>query len=210
VPRKKPPKKATRAKSVRHPKLLTKPSSDPVQGRREMTMVERVQLAMRIAAARGKPKPDAWTVIARREGKPMRTCQYVYAKLVEQRTPMDDPTGMSVLVETLDLYNEIIEFLAEAVRDADMWTARIGAARSIMDALKDRVELMIVMGRMPRSVAAASDRQRVHTMLRQMGEVLERHGVAPEVIEDLIAIIDEDKQPGLAMPEVQRALPASR
>lgn len=160
---------------------------------KRLTMIDRVQAGIRIAAARNKPKPDSWAAVAKSEGLSERACQRIFTDYTRAAERHQDPTGLPVLEETLLAYEEVIRWFASAAEDADQWSSRVAAARSMVDALKDRLELLIVMGRMPRSIQAAGDRQRVQAMVRRMAEVLERHDVDPEVIRDLLEVLEEDR-----------------
>lgn len=196
---------------ARAAKDASKTATATRRGRRapgkQMNLVERVLLAQRIAVARHKPVPDTWPVIAKREGVPQRTCEHVYSKHREQAAALEDPTGQKVLDETLAIYTETIALLGEATSQGESWAVRTGAARTLLDAARARVELLVVMGRMPRSIQASRDRQRVQVMLRRMAELLERHSASPELIRDLLGILDDEDEHPVIEASVS-ALPA--
>lgn len=130
-------------------------------------------------------------MIAKREGIPARTCQHVYTRFEAGYEVVSDSSGMKVLDETLALYNAAIENLSEGAVNGESWAVRVGATGRLMDALRQRVQLLVVMGRMPRSIQAQSDRLRVEQMLRRMAEVVERHEADPDLVRALLAIIDD-------------------
>lgn len=154
--------------------------------------VKRMMTSQRIAAARHKASPDEWKVIAEREGLPMRTCQHMYTRFVSDSglLAIHDATGQKVLDETLLTYEGLIELFVEGTDKGETWAVKLGAGRSLLDVLRQRIELLVVMGRMPRSPQAHNDRLRVERMIREMAEVLERHNAEPEMIQDLLAVID--------------------
>lgn len=161
---------------------------------RKMTIFERVELGARVVAARHKPKPDTWQAIAKREGRALRVVQRVYQEYRDREVKHTDPSGDAVIKETLQLYENVIEWLASAIEEADMWTAKTAASRQLMDALKDRIDLLVATGRMPRSIQAATDRQRAQIIVRRMAETLDRHGAPPELVRDLLGVLDEDQR----------------
>lgn len=197
VARKKPAAKAAPKPAVRSAKARSGPRAQPRDRKPgdKLNLVERVQLAQRIAAAKHAIPPETWDKIAKREGVPKRTCEYVYARYREQVVGLEDPTGQRILDESLLIYTETIALLGEATSKAETWIGRSAAAGKLLDAVKARIELLVVMGRMPRSIQASRDRIRVQTMLRKMAEVLERHGAEPDLIRDLLAIIDTEVEP---------------
>lgn len=152
-----------------------------------------MMLAQRITAARHKAKPDEWKVIAAREDLPVRTCQDMHARFVEESSllAVNDPTGQKVLDETLLTYEALIELFGEGTDKGETWAVKLGAGRSLLDVLRQRIELLVAMGRIPRSIKASNDRLKVERMLRRMAEVLEQHDAEPDMIRDLLAVIDE-------------------
>jgi hypothetical protein len=175
-------------------KTSEKRKPSPPKNPERMSIYERVDLGARVVAARHKPKPDTWPVIAKREGKALRVVQRAYADYVAARRKHHDPTGDAVIDETLHMYEGLIEWLAAAMEDADIWPAKLGASRQLMEALTNRIDLLVATGKMPRSIQAATDRQRAQILIRRMAEVLERRGAPPEMVRELLEILDEDEQ----------------
>jgi len=108
---------------------------------------------------------------------------------------------MAVIDETLQLYEELVDWLTGAMEDADLWTAKMSASRQLVDLVKDRIELLVVSGKMQRNIVAATDRQKVQVIIRRMAEVLDRNDIDPAVVRELLSVLDDE-------PRRLRALPA--
>ena len=157
----------------------------------KMTMVERVKLAERIALARTQVPPVPWAEIAKREGVPERTCNHVYASYRDEQIKLGDGSGQAILSETLMLYTHSIEKLAYEAEVGENSASRVGAIRTLLDALKGRIEILAVMGRMPKSFRAMDELAALTRLVRRMAEVVERHGLPPEVVEEFLGLADE-------------------
>lgn len=160
--------------------------------RQAINPYERVQLMSRLAAYRADAKP--WTEIAKLEGKPIRTLQAVLSQYERTTKGHDDPLG--IVNETLLLYAEGISIFAEVAATAEMDTARIGAARSMLDAAKGRLELLSAIGKMPRMLSAYRDAADLDRVFRDMGQVLEQHDAPPELMRALLAVMSGETPKG--------------
>lgn len=164
-----------------------------------LSMVERVQLAKRIVAAREKPKPDTWPVICKREGVPSSTARRIYAEVVERRQKLNDPTGQSVLGETLALFEEGLEELAALMADPETPpSTRVAAWGKILETTDRRFHLLLVSGRMPRNLVAANDREQANLIVRRIIDVLARHQVSTEILDELIELVEDKER--MALP----------
>ena len=160
---------------------------------RRMTVVERINLTRRIASARLKQKPDTWQVISKREGGiPPRTLRYIYAQYEAEQQMIADP--IAIVDETLALYTEAIKDLAQAAADAQgdgNMNAKVGALRTMLDAAKGRLELLAAVGRLPRRLRVYDEQARVERMIVEMAAVVEQYDVAPELVLDLLGVIEK-------------------
>lgn len=162
-------------------------------------MFERVQLAKRIVAAREKAMPDTWPAICKREGVPSSTARRIYAETVERREKLNDPTGQAVVGETLALYEDGLEFLADVVaKDEVPWGTRVAAFGKMLETTERRFQLLVVSGRMPRNIAATNDREQAELILRRTIEVLGKHRVSREVLDELAEMLRDRSK--LALP----------
>ena len=156
--------------------------------RTKVNPVERVALQRRIAAARATDVP--WAVIARQEGHPIRTLQHMHERWLEQRAAYDDPHG--VIEHALNLYDELLIRLGDEIAYADHSSARVGALRTLMDLIARRLNLLILVGKLPHNYADFAEVPGAREMIRRMGEVIERHDLPVEVLDDMLAIIEEE------------------
>lgn len=183
-----PKKKPTRARRT--------PTKAPVRPREQkpsekrLSMVERVRLAERIVAARNKAKPDTWPAISKREGIPERTLRDVHTKYLADMARLGDTTGVEILSETLMLYTSMVERLSWEAEHAERAAERVGANRVLSEVLRVRIELLSVMGRMPRSFRAMDELAALQRLVRQVAEAVERHNFPPEVVQEFLALAD--------------------
>lgn len=145
----------------------------------------------RIANARLKKKPDTWAAVSKREGVPERTLRYMFAGYTVEQDLLEDPVG--IVSETLDLFTAGIADFAAAAReasDAGNTNGRIGAVRSMLDAAKARLELLSALRRLPRRLNVYDEQRRMEQMIVEMIEVIEKHKAEPELVHDLIRVIE--------------------
>lgn len=202
-PKKKTARRTTSAKRKTPPKAepqqavvgalppVPPPEDNDDKGKKALSMVERLRLAERLVAARMKPKPDSWPTIAKREGLPARTCQYVFSQYQSDMRKLSDNTGQPILAESLMLYTSSIEKLANEAEHGDTSAARVGAIRTMLDALKGRIELLAVLGRMPRSFRALDELVALQQFVRRLAEIVEEHSMPPEVVQEFVDLARE-------------------
>lgn len=153
--------------------------------------VQKAQIQRRVAEARAQKKPVSWAVLSRREDVPERTLQYWHAKWIETQGFYDDP--LAVVGETLDTLSAQIEQVSVDLESAESDNAKIGFNRVLMDLMVKRINLLIQVGRMPRNIHDFESAGDVRQMIIQMAEVVEKHDLDPEVIEDLLSIVEAQK-----------------
>lgn len=211
---------AAAAKRKTTPKVETKtaeetlppvppPEENGDKGKKKaLSMVERLRLAERLVAARMKTKPDTWPVIAKREGLPERTCKWVLHQYQADMRKLGDNTGQPILAESLMLYTASIERLAYEAEFGETSAARVGAIRTMLDALKGRIELLAVLGRMPRSFRALDELAALQRFVRKLAEIVEEHQMPPEVVQEFVNLAHE-MQPIIEGTSVPALPPAS-
>lgn len=159
-----------------------------------LSALDRVKLQRRIAAYRAGPKPKTWKQIATLEKRPERTLQYIYAQYEAERDILDDPLG--IVEESLMLYGEGIATLSElASTPTDHVSARVGATRAMLEAVKGRLELLAATGRLPRRLDVYQQQRDAERILLNIAKVLERHDAEPGLLMELVAVLD-GKEPG--------------
>lgn len=162
----------------------------PGQGRRYLSMFDRVKLAQRVAAYRAEaPKKRlSWSQIEEKEGVPASTIRYIYAQWLDSQETMEDP--LKIVEETLHLYTEAIEKFALEAQEGDNANARVGATRSMLEAAKGRLELLSAVGKLPRRLGAHQDVADVNRIVHEMAKIIERHNLGAEVIQELLSVVE--------------------
>ena len=94
------------------------------------------------------------------------------------------------MLEYLRLLEGARQRLAEVVEAADNDSARIGGLREIVKTISKEIELLEHAGLMPQSLGHAHAHVEHERILKRVEEVLHRHGVPPEVYEELAATLD--------------------
>lgn len=167
---------------------------------RALDPVSRVKLMRRIAFERAKTKPPTWKQLSAREGVPERTLQALHKQYEADQDTLSKP--VAVVDETIDLYGELITELGEMAQEAGgNLSARVGAVSRMADIAKARLELMAAVGRLPRRMRDYEAHRDVERMIFEMSEVVEKHDLPSEVIEDLLAVIERSRaaaEPGAA------------
>jgi len=154
--------------------------------------VEKVQIQRRVALARAQAKPVGWAVLAKQEDVPVRTLSGWHTDWLKVQEFYDDPLGL--VSESLDVISELIHVASAdiAKNDANP-NAKIGFIRVLLDLMVKRVNLLVQVGRMPRDIGDFEGAGKVRQMIQQMAEVVERHDLGPEVIDDLLSIVEQSK-----------------
>jgi hypothetical protein len=154
-----------------------------------MSLIERVRVQRRIALGRASEPPVPWATLARQERVPERTLRHLHAEWLQVQEFYGDPLG--VIAETLDTLTVLIEEAARDIQNAPPGNAKVGTMRVLIDLMVRRLNLLIQVGRMPRNIVDFEAESDVRRMIRQMAEVVEKHDLGVEVLDDFLAIIDE-------------------
>lgn len=158
-------------------------SSRPTAKRQ--SLLERIHLGKRIARARGRDVP--WKDIAAMEGIPVRTAQDIHRKFqVEVARALDHK---EILDESVLLLQASVDALSREMEEGDSSSARVGAANALRAAVKDRLNLMILIGLVPQNAG----RRAIYAGAQEL--LLKAVGKAdlakPEALEDLRAELTE-------------------
>jgi hypothetical protein len=84
----------------------------------------------------------------------------------------------------------VIERAAEELETADNSNAKIGAMRLILDTMGRRLNLLIQVGRMPRNMRDFDNAGAINTMILGLSEIVEKHDLSNEVIDDLLSVVE--------------------
>ena len=114
------------------------------------------------------------------------------------------------VVERVAMFDSVIGSLAVIAEQADNSSARVGALRTQMAAMHEQALLLVATGLMPRNLRAFIDHEKVVAMIGRMAEVAERHDFSVEVIDDFLAVVEEQRNAPPSVPgraEVGRTTP---
>jgi hypothetical protein len=156
-----------------------------------MTMVEGLRIAQQTRPLREASPPKTWVQVAKIIGLPERTCRRTFDNFMRSIATLGDGSGIAVLDETLLLYGEQIEDLAWLAANGDQDSVRVAAHRSLDVVLRERIELLTSLGRMPRNFRATIELVLLQQFARRMASVVEKHELPTEVIAEFIEIAEE-------------------
>lgn len=169
---------------VKAPKEPQKPPEDE---KREIGVVGRVQRAQRIAIARAQSPAVPWDKIAADEDLSRTQCHRILADYQAEDLALGDPLGL--VRETLSIFNRSIELLGEMAENEKHVAYRTGAIRLLLEALGARIQLMVAAGLMPKRLSAQKDHDDAMVLVRKMAEVIQRHDLNDEVVDELIEVV---------------------
>lgn len=156
--------------------------------RRRLGMVGRIECAQRIAIARAQLKPVPWQRLARQEGLSERQCRRIHDDYISEGLRLGDPLNM--VRESLSLLNRSITVLGDIAEGEAHDSIKIGALRLLTETLGARISLMVAAGLMPRRLTQQRDRDDAVAIVRRMALVIQSRDLDPEVIDELLAVVD--------------------
>src|SRR5215218_6020911 len=155
-------------------------SPGPVPARRR-TAVDRIHIGVRVERAHAKGIP--WKQIAADEGIPERTLQDIHRKYIAQCEVTEDPS--LVFEETAVMLMDALDRLYQEMEYGDTSSARVGAARALMGALRDRLNLFASVATIPGNVGAKTKYRDFSRRIEQILLELDRQEDAvPEHVRD--------------------------
>jgi hypothetical protein len=155
---------------------------------------EKVSRDAEIVSARASGLP--WSEIAAEHGISCRQCRTIVSEFGKAGiTPrLRDP--VEVVDQMLERYEAFQERLIDIADTATNDSARVGAIKAAMDAMKAQAELMQAIGVLPRDLGRmAVEIDVVQTAMAAI-EVLARNGVPVEVQRELVEAVSGDREPG--------------
>ena len=132
-----------------------------------------------------------WAAIGRKHSMGEKEARETYNRYIREIAPLIvEQAPVEMVLEYLRLLEGTRQRLAEVVENADNDSATDRRpARDRKDGLSE-IELLEHAGLMPTNVADAHARAEHERQLHEVEEVLRRHGVAPEVYDELAAIFE--------------------
>jgi len=163
-----------------------------------LSLVERVQRARAIAAERaktdkrGKLAPTPWPAIGRKVGLSERQARRIYDDF--QRWERDQHDPLATVDEAILLRAAARDHLAELAVTGDNSCAQVGAAKAMLDADRERLELMQAVGRLPRNLHRFRAEAEFITIAREMFELMRHRGVSDSVLTEIGEVVDRHVQ----------------
>jgi hypothetical protein len=135
----------------------------------------------------------SWEAIAAEHGVSARQCRTIVNEYGKAGiTPrLRDP--VEVVDQMLERYEDFQERLILIADSATNDSARVGAIRAAIDAMRSQAELMQAIGVLPRDLGQMKVEIDVRHVARAAIDVLDRNGVPVEVQRELIAAVSGDR-----------------
>jgi hypothetical protein len=161
-----------------------------------LTAREKVERDAEIVSARASGLP--WSEIAaehRISGRQCRTIVNEYGKT--GITPrLRDP--VEVVDQMLERYEGFQERLIDIADTATNDSARVGAIKAAMEAMRSQAELMQAIGVLPRDLGRMAVAIDVRRVARAAIEVLDRNGIPAEVQRELVEAVSGGRERAVA------------
>jgi hypothetical protein len=122
--------------------------------------------------------------------------RYIYSTHEMYSEQLDEP--FSLVDETLLLYGQAIELLADEAANGDSSSARVGATRTMLNAAYTRLELLAAFGKLPPNRGAALKEQEYREIVEKLAGVFQRHHLSNEVLQDMRVALGVTARPVLA------------
>jgi hypothetical protein len=130
---------------------------------------------------RGRLQAD----VAREHGISVRQVQRIVASWEGRCEPQDWIDPIAELRAALEMLRQAEADMAAIEEKPDNDAAHIGATRLKAELNERRIHLMQVLGLLPRTLAAVPVEHDLQQMLREFGEILQRHQVPHEALREL-------------------------
>lgn len=159
-----------------------------------LTPYERIKIAQRYLVEQAKPKgvkKKTRAEFAKEFGISLNTLDRLVADFRQDNEDMTDALG--IVGESLHLYTEAIQNLAYEAEHGETGAVRVGATRSMLEAVKGRLELLVAVNMIPRRLGAAHEQQDLVRMVHEIARVLESNDIPEEVVLQILRVVEEDE-----------------
>lgn len=167
--------------------------------------MQELQRGRTIIEMRARERPVAWKVIGSELKISPTYAQEIHRRALSWEEPLHDP--MLALQETIDSVTAAVHAAWDTYREAEEGSSvRVQAIRAALDATGTRLHIMQLAGRAPRSLAGPSMASEMRSVFVEFADLLRRHGVPSEALEELIAMAESrmgqgaPATPGLPRP----------
>jgi len=148
---------------------------------RPCTLLDRVRRAQRIAQLRAEGK--TWTQISNEVGLSIKAAQVAHNDYLSW--DVEAPDALATVDRSIAIRSAAINRLDEIAHSGDNASAQVGAIRAMLDADRERLELMQAAGRMPRNLARFRAEAEFVDIARQMVELMRKRNVPSHVLDEI-------------------------
>lgn len=135
-----------------------------------------------------------WADIAAQFDVSERQAKRVFASWRDDEQSSEYLDPAEAIRSTLELLRQGIADMAELEVSADNDSARIGATRLKVEIAERLLELLSAVGVLPRNLRALRLEDEMQQVLRSFMEVLRRHDVGDEVLQELHDVAERGRQ----------------
>lgn len=137
--------------------------------------------AQRIAQLRAEGK--TWTQISNEVGLSIKAAQVAHNDYLSW--DVEAPDALATVDRSIAIRSAAINRLDEIAHSGDNASAQVGAIRAMLDADRERLELMQAAGRMPRNLARFRAEAEFVDIARQMVELMRKRNVPSHVLDEI-------------------------
>ncbi len=132
-----------------------------------------------------------WCDIASRfDGVSQRQAQRIFASWRDDESSSEFLNAGEVIRSTIELLRQGIADMAALEMSADNDNARIGATRLKVEIAERLIVMLRAVGVLPRNLGSFAVERQVQEMMREFIDLLRRHEVPAELLQDLQALAD--------------------
>ena len=131
----------------------------------------------------------SWTTIAGSFGLTERQCQHILADYRASHPRLRERDPIEIVDDMLDIYQGAQEELAEISATTTHAATRVGAIRTRLDAQAAQINLLMLVGVLPRDLGQLRHDLDVQELARQTLAVFDRHGVSIEAKRELLLVL---------------------
>lgn len=157
---------------------------------RPRTLLDRVRRAQQIARLRAEGK--TWTQVSHAVGLSIKAAQVAHNDYLSW--DVEAPDALATVDRSIAIRSAAINRLDEIASNGDNASAQVGAIRAMLDADRERMELMQAAGRLPRNLHRFRAEADFVTIAREMFELMRLSGVPDSVLTEVGEVVDRHVQ----------------
>jgi hypothetical protein len=148
-----------------------------------MTAAEKVRRDERVVADRVRGL--SWPTIAQRHGLSERHCRTIWADQAPVLS-VEDFDPLELVREAIAQYDGLLEDLALLAESASQDAVRLGALKSKVSVIGERLVFLQAVGLLPRDLGLLQQERDIRMIAHLLVDLFERYGLPPEAEEELL------------------------